>query len=400
MLLVVNPNNRLRTSLAAIEPPLWAGLCASFLGADILDAEAEDLTLEETESRIRAFYPNAVLIVVMGNNPSVSSTPKMPVAEALADRIKDLNVSFTGIHPIAVNYQKYPVIKYPFDGFPMMPWDKLPMHLYKAHNWHCLDGSPRTPYASIYTSLGCPFDCYYCPIHTLYGDRRVKFRPVKDVLKEVDILTGRYGVRNIKIWDELFALNEDRVLSICSGLRDYNLNIWAYARVDTVTERMLGAMKKAGINWLAYGFESVTDPKFIKRTAEVINMTRDAGINIMANFMFGLPGATIDDDRRSLDWAKSQLFEFVNFYDAMPYPGSQWFEDVKPLPDWSLNPHTGRSFSQYICPTPFRRMAFKEYFTNPEYLGMIRSKFGVQGEEQIKEMLSQNDNARWVSPVR
>src|SRR3990167_2172041 len=197
MLLVVNPNNRLRTSLAAIEPPLWAGLCASFLGADILDAEAEDLTLEETESRIRAFYPNAVLIVVMGNNPSVSSTPKMPVSEALADRIKDLKVSFTGLHPLAVGYDKYPLVATPFEGFPMMPWGKLPMPLYRAHNWHCMDGSSRQGYASIYTSLGCPFRCHYCNIHALYGDHKVRYRPIPHIMREADKL-AQMGIRNIK----------------------------------------------------------------------------------------------------------------------------------------------------------------------------------------------------------
>ncbi len=30
----------------------------------------------------------------------------------------------------------------------------------------------------------------------------------------------------------------------------YDLNIWAYARVDTVNEPMLKKMKQAGINWL------------------------------------------------------------------------------------------------------------------------------------------------------
>jgi len=93
-------------------------------------------------------------------------------------------------------------------------------------------------------------------VHALYGDHQVRFRPVENIIREIDTLVNKYQVRNIKIWDELFALNENRVLSICDGLKDYDLNIWAYARVDTVTERMLKAMKEAGINWLAYGFES------------------------------------------------------------------------------------------------------------------------------------------------
>ncbi len=384
--MIVNPNNRLNSPLAAIEPPLWTGLTASYLNADILDAEAADLTLAQTVEAVRNTRTDSVLIVVMGNNPSVSSTPKMPIAEALARELDGLGiaVSLTGIHPIACG-SKYPVINTPFKGTPSMPFDKLPMHLYRAHNWHCLDGSPRSPYASVYTSLGCPYNCYYCNIHTLYGGSRVvQFRPVPDILKEIDHLVFKYQVVNIKFWDELFALKEERVLEICDGLKDYGLNIWAYARVDTVTSRMLKAMKKGGINWLAYGFESVADPKFIKRTDDVIKMTRDAGIAIMGNFIFGAPGTTLEDDLRSVEFAAKHLFEFVNFYDAKPYPGSQWFTDkvayynARSPWDW---------FNQYKKISPLRKAAFRTYFTNTDYLSMLERKWGEQAVQQITYML-------------
>ena len=49
-MLIVNPNNRItqvKPDLPAIEPPLWAGLIASYHNADILDAEALDMKLWE-----------------------------------------------------------------------------------------------------------------------------------------------------------------------------------------------------------------------------------------------------------------------------------------------------------------------------------------------------------------
>jgi anaerobic magnesium-protoporphyrin IX monomethyl ester cyclase len=381
-LCLINPNGNLQSPLEAIEPPLWLGLIADYntkkgKSVEIIDAEAGNLTIQQTVEAIRNINPKEVLIVVQGKNPSVSSTPKMPIAEALADRLRGLNVSLTGIHPIACG-SKYPVIKRPFEGTPDLPFDKLPMNLYKAHNWHCLDGSPRSPYASIYTSLGCPYNCYYCNIHTLYPDHKMIYRPIPDILKEIDHLVFKYKVRNIKFWDELFALREDRVLEICEGLKEYDLNIWAYARVDTITKPMLKAMKKGGINWLAYGFESVADKKFIYKTEEVIKMTKSAGISIMGNFMFGAPGTTIDDDKQSVEFAEKHLFEFVNFYDAKPYPGSDWYNDTKPM---------GLDFNQYHNISQFRRDAFNDYFTNPHYITMIIKKWGIQAAIQIKEML-------------
>jgi len=69
-------------------------------------------------------------------------------------------------------------------------------------------------------------------------------RDIDSIVQEVDRLVHRYNIRNIKIWDELFALNEKRVIEICKELEPYDLNIWAYARVDSVTKKMLEAMKR------------------------------------------------------------------------------------------------------------------------------------------------------------
>ena len=339
------------------------------------------MSLDDTEDIIRIRGDKDIIIVVMGNNPSVSSTPKMAIAETLADRIKDLNICMVGLHPNAAG-SRFPVNKTPFKGSPMMPWSKLPMHLYRAHNWHCLDGSLRTPYASIYTSMGCPYDCYYCNIHALYGDRKLRLRPLADIEYELNVLVNTYRVRNIKIWDELFALDEGRVYQICARLAYYpDLNIWAYARLDTITEGMLKVMSKAGIRWLAYGFESMKDPKFTSRAEEVIKMTREYGISIIANFMFGLPSGSLEADQQSVYFAMKHLFEFVNFYDAKPYPGSKWHEDVK-------DKIKGMEFDQYKEISPFRQKAFKDYFTNPAYLSMLEKKWGIQAVNQIKDMLS------------
>ena len=56
----------------------------------------------------------------------------------------------------------------------------------------------------------------------------------------------------------MFVLSEQHVLGICDRIieRGYDLNIWAYARIDTVKDRYLEKLKKAGFNWMALGIES------------------------------------------------------------------------------------------------------------------------------------------------
>ncbi len=399
---LVNPNNRRPSPLSAIEPPIWLGMIASTMDCVVIDAEAENLTIDETLGRVTSSDPDRVIIVVMGANPSASSTPKMPVALKIAEALETLKIPvlLTGLHPQAIDEFWY---AWDWDGYKQTPpvaWDKLPMDKYRAHNWHCL-GKPRQPYGVLYTSLNCPFDCSYCNIHTLYGgSRKVYYRPIHDICEDLKILFNRHRVSSLKIWDELFTLNRERVFSICEILAFYGFNTWAYARVGTVDPEMLKVMKEAGINWLCYGFETANPTvqgkgHTRKQLDETVEMTREAGINIIGNFIFGLPNDNYGTMSETLQWAKEKNLEYVNFYVAMPYPGSQLYTDT-PSEDLPPTWEAYDQFSPNCKPLPtkyltsrevlnFRDIAFRSYFDRPEYLKMIEDKFGA--EKEIKEML-------------
>ncbi len=411
-LLLINPNNRIQGEFSGIEPPIWAGMIATIERQSsrvaIVDAEAENLTLEETAERVNILQPTRTIIVVMGVNPSASSTPKMEAAQYLRALLP--NVSYTGLHPQATNAPG--TVRYDLEKtMPSVAWDLLPMNKYRAHNWHCLDSSPRTPYGVIYTSMGCPFTCHYCNIHTLYGERKIWYRDPLKVIEEIDILVNKYKVRNIKIWDEMFALNSYHVHAICDLIigRGYDLNMWAYARVDTIDAPMLAKMRQAGVRWLGFGIESACPnvragvaKKFAQaEITKAIKMTRDAGIYIHGNFIFGLPDDNMSTMRETLDYAKELNLEYVNLYVAMPYPGSKLYADaVKKglrLPkSWEGYGQFGAKTlplpTKYLQPdeiVTFRDNAFVEYSANPTYLRMIRGKFGEQAVRHIKSMLMQ-----------
>lgn len=412
---IINPNpNEPMGELRAVEPPVWAAMYACLLekkstSVAIVDAEALELSVEETVAQARAYKPKGIVIVTMGKNPSNSSTPKMPAAIELSQQLRegDYRTYITGLHPLCLpeltkQETGLEVLPLSFESMGNSAWHLLPMESYRAHNWHCLqDINNRGEYASIYTSFGCPFNCSYCNIPNFYGSKQIHYRTPEDILSEIDTLVNQYGVKNLKFCDELFTLQEDRVATICELLKERrcNLNIWAYARVDTVNAYTLEVMKKAGINWLAYGFESadsstrssVGKKYSLEAMEHAIKLTKMAGINTMGNFMFGLPSDTLETMRESLDWAKEMLFEFINFYVAMPYPGSRWFTELHKAGEASLD---WARYSQYAKnpvgrrdAIEFRDKAFKEYFNNPAYLSMVRSKFGLKAESHIKEML-------------
>jgi radical SAM superfamily enzyme YgiQ (UPF0313 family) len=296
------------------------------------------------------------------------------------------------------------------------------MTRYRAHNWHALDHiEERQPYASIQTSLGCPYKCSFCCINAPFGGSGIRYWSPENIIKQIDTLVNTYGAKNIKIPDEMFVLNERHVMGICDHIiqRGYKVNIWAYARVDTVKEKFLAKLKQAGFNWLALGIESGS--KHVRDGVEkgrfgdtdiaaVVQRIRDAGIYVIGNYIFGLPDDTYESMTETLQMAKDLNTEWANFYSAMAYPGSKLYQMANQN-KWRL-PDDWIGFSQHAfetLPLPtetlsgaevlaFRDMAHRSYFSDPAYLGMVNRKFGAKAHEHVLETLKTELKRKHVTP--
>ena len=460
---------KLGASLTAVEPPLWCRLIGGYVldreySVEILDCEAENLDTTAIAERVKAIAPRLIGMIVFGHQPSASTQQMVSAGEkcqaikaqdndipiimigghvsALAERtLHEESVDFVckGEGPVTV-VQLLETLKSgetedfsAVEGLVWMRdvetvinppaslikdmdrdlhgnvWELLPMDKYRAHNWQCFgDLESRQPYASIYTSLGCPYKCVFCCINAPFDINRYRMRSPRAVVDEIAMLHDAYGVKTIKIIDEMFVLNMRHVNDICDLLieRDLDLNIWAYARVDTVKSNMLDKLRRAGIRWLALGIESGS--AHVRDGAEkafsqedIIEIVRDiqkAGIYVIGNFIFGLPDDDLDTMKQTLDLARELNCEFVNLYSAMAYPGSPLYlqavaEDL-PLPEhWS-----GFSQHSYDCqPLPtkhldaaevlaFRDDAFHDYFSSTRYLDMVTQLFGWDTRRHIEDM--------------
>ena len=485
-LVLVNPGARtqiyqgLGKRLTAVEPPVWAGLMATFMrhrgySVHIIDAEADELIPEQIADRVKDLSPRLTAVVVYGHQPS-ASTQNMTGAglacSAIKSKSREQKVLMVGGHVAALpertlreedvdfvasgeglltmaglvealktaapDYSRVPGLWY-WDGecvrstqdvalvkgldqeMAGIAWDLLPMDKYRAHNWHCFGHLQREPYAAIYTTLGCPYHCSFCCIQAPFKageavlglketSSSYRFWSIDSVMAQIDLLVQKHGVRNIKIADEMFVLHPRHVNGICDAIiaRGYDLNIWAYARVDTVKDSMLDKLKAAGFNWLAFGIEAANervrgdvqkgfDQEDIFRT---INKVRDSGINVIGNYIFGLPEDDLTTMQQTLDLALEINCEMGNFYSAMAYPGSQLYnvaiQEGLPLPErWSgYSQHSVDSLplpTKYLSSSDvlkFRDNAFQAYFNAPSYLSMVREKFGADTEAHIREMAS------------
>lgn len=418
---LVNPFARtaidqsLGTPLTAVENPVWAGLLAGFVRAqgqsvEVVDAEAEQLAPGQTAERVAEINPTLVVIVVSGPQPWVSTEhmtgaglactairarfPEArilmlggPVAalpeRTLAEQDCDFVAYDEGFHAIvdlvaaiqrgdadwsAVRGLAYrvggemcrtaaaPLVGDLDHAVPDAAWDLLPMRAYRTHHWHSFGDLPRQPYAAVYTALTSRS---WSPAH---------------VVGQVDRLVNEYGVRNIRFADEVFALNARHVSAICDQLaeRRYGLNILAYARVDTVDERLLDAMKRAGVNWLALRIEAASDRVRgdvdrrykLGQVFQTVGRIRSAGINIHGSYFFGLPEDDHASMEETLNLALSLRTEFASFAVAMASPGS---------------PLDAQAFRDRACDA---------YFSDPAYLVHLERRFGASAVAQVRVMRS------------
>ena len=315
-------------------------------------------------------------------------------------------------------------IDLPGYAWDLLPMKEKPLDLYRAPMWHAeYDQDKRSPYAAIQTSLGCQFGCEFCMINILNRNdeeeigvagnySNMRYWSPEFIISEFDKLV-ELGVHTIKITDEMFLLNRKYYVPFCELLRDRGygkfLRMWAYSRVDTVRRpELLKLVREAGIKWLALGIESadktvrleVSKGKFEDvDITQVIQQVHDADIEVMANYIFGLPGDTKESMQKTLEFSKELCTFGWNAYAAMALPGSQLYKNAImngiPLPDT----YEGYSFHGYdTLPLPtetltaaeilaFRDKAFEEYHSYPLFQDKVRAKFGQIAVDNINEML-------------
>ena len=255
----------------------------------------------------------------------------------------------------------------------------------------------RRPVAPILTTRGCPFPCTFCAARTLSGCA-LRSRSLGHVMEEVDLLAGKYGIRELHIEDDNFTFHKDYAAGFCEELlrRGHRLS-WCCpngVRIDTLDRDLLGLMKRAGCYSLSLGLESGSDRilKLVRKgltrdkIRERVARIREAGIKTTGFFIIGFPGETEEEIRETVRFARGLPLDRAQFSTFLPLPGTPFFEDYlrqKPLEEipW------GKFFTTEVLAVPgalpparmeaLQRRAFLSFYLRPRILlglaGEVRS---------------------------
>ena len=360
------------------KPPLGIMSIAAYLkkegfsSIEIFDASLENLSPEQTASRLARMCPDIVSFSVMTDvwyntvrtcelvkqllpdtiiclgGPHASIYSELSLASARADMLvagdgefafrEALDKLMAGNPPDGINgvFWKDP------DGQIRMPAvyvatmndiDSLP-----APNRSMINNDAYSSLLShmkstaMVTSRGCPCRCVFCKLNV----QKVVSRSPRLVVDEFESI-ARAGFQNIEIYDDTFTWHRERVLKICGEIIRRGIKIeWSVrSRVDKVDYEMLEIMKKAGCRRIHFGIESGND-LILKNSRKgitkdqarnAVRMARKLKFEILTYYMIGFLDETLKDAGDTYQLAMELNTDYVAFAILIPYPGTAIYQE-------------------------------------------------------------------------
>lgn len=197
----------------------------------------------------------------------------------------------------------------------------------------------------ILTSRGCPFRCSYC-FHM--WERRVRFRSVESVIKEILEVNRDFGTTQFSLKDDSFTVRRSHVFSLCEALKKlpFKITFNCTTRVDILDDELIAAMKAAGLAQLSVGIESGS-AAILKETDKDITHAQILKAAALLNrhsiywtgyFMIGLPTETEEDILKTIKFLHKAKPYYGGLGVYSPFPRTKLFDQgvamglLDPLP--------------------------------------------------------------------
>ncbi|HEX77682.1 MAG TPA: radical SAM protein [Dehalococcoidia bacterium] len=217
------------------------------------------------------------------------------------------------------------------DELPFPAWHHLDIMRY-------FDGGKLYPYVDMIAGRGCPYRCVFCLWPQVMHGHKYRLRSPNSVVDEMEYDLKRWpALKRGEIFfeDDTFTVNRKRAAAICDEIMRRGLKVtWSVnSRADVVDMELFKKMKRAGCRELLVGFESGDQGQLermnkrltIEQSKEFTKAAREAGLDIAACFVMGLPGETKETMERTIEFALSQDFTTIQFSAAVPFPGTAYY---------------------------------------------------------------------------
>jgi len=211
--------------------------------------------------------------------------------------------------------------------------------------------------APMISSRGCPHTCTFCSKLTP-GSRLYRARSAENVFQEILELAGS-GYQTIVFMDENFTRSVTRLKKLCHMILDHPLKLrfWFQGTLHNLSQSVLDLMHRAGFDGAAVGVESGSTAqlrRYRKYTtgpgmAAGIKRAKKAHMFIVAFFIHGAPGETLEDCRATNDFVLSARPHYCGSAVLEVFPGSElWNQFIGPqLPENTVEASRHRSIYSF-----------------------------------------------------
>lgn len=232
-------------------------------------------------------------------------------------------------------------------------------------------------------SRGCPYACNYCPYLV---NSRYRVRTPENIVDEIAYLVGKYNIRGITFRDPNMTFDRARAQEFAELILTRNLSVrWSMeARTDRLDPDLINVLHRAGLRSVEVGVESSNEimlrgnlRKAIPKNHQegIIDHCHMLGIRVIANYTLGLPNDTVEGIHDTIRYAKKLNTFAIQFTVTTPYPGTQFYRNVKHLifeRDWErFNGWTSVFHHPKITSDELHRLrefAYVSYHLRPRYV--------------------------------
>lgn len=205
----------------------------------------------------------------------------------------------------------------------------------------------QVPYfINLYTSRGCRFNCSFCylmDIKNMKPSMRYRRRSAENVIREIDYLNKKYGINVFTFGDDDFLCDMRKVVPILEHIRKKGMYIEHFwTNINNLTPENIDHVK--GIcQTVCYSIEA-TSPRLqkilnkripVEKALGVNAALREAGMNTVHNFLFGIPTETDADTKQNIalikEMKKVNPYVRANCYILSPIPGTPIFDFAQEL---------------------------------------------------------------------
>ena len=266
----------------------------------------------------------------------------------------------------------------------------------------------QTKTIELLSSLGCPYNCYFCANTTKYSKI-----PNDILINSIVNAKKNYDIERLFVFDDMFVTNKNNI-------RDFRIQIeklgysFSYKRTqlraNIFNDEIAEELKLLGVEELTFGIETASERllKFINKRISIEDIYRAAEICKKFNFAFniylmvGLPTQDKSDYEKTLEYVRQISPNNVHVYVFIPFPNTYLFNYcmdngfiVKPI-DYSnyleIDPYSSEFTSSFIKPALSKIDYQMAHYYKHAFEMVIKEK----QEDFIKSTLEKADKNKWI----